>query len=155
MARKQALEERFHAKVGEQLPNGCMEWTAQLWSNGYGCFWLGIGGKRALAHRIAYSLEHGVTLDVNQVVMHTCDNPKCVNVDHLRLGTQLENIDDMKVKGRSRRSKLISHFPSMFAMRDEGKTHQEIADLYGVSRPLVTLLFTGKLLTNRSINHGC
>ncbi len=153
MQRKQTLEDRFYAKVGEQLPNGCMEWTANLWSNGYGSFSL-THTRRVLAHRIAYSLAHGVTLDKSQVVMHSCDNTKCVNPEHLRLGTQLDNIADCKAKGRSKRSKLIDHFPSMFKMRDEGKTHQQIADVYGVSRPLVTYLFTGRLLTNRSVNYG-
>lgn len=83
--------------------------------------------------------------------MHKCDNPKCVNPDHLQLGTQLENIADCKSKGRTKRSKLLPHIDEIFRKRAEGYSHQKLADEYMVSRPLITLLFTDRLLTNRSI----
>lgn len=80
-----------------------MEWQAQLYPNGYGLFNVK-KPQRALAHRIAFSLVHG-PIPFGMVVMHTCDNPRCVNVDHLKLGTQAENVADMVNKGRQKRSK--------------------------------------------------
>lgn len=115
---------------------------------GYGVFSLN-KRERVLAHRFAYSMVNG-EIPRGMVVMHTCDNPSCVNIDHLRLGTQLENIADMTEKKRSRRSKLLPHIDSILAMHARGCTQQRIADEYGVSRPLVNSLLTGKLLTNRS-----
>ncbi len=82
--------------------------------------------------------------------MHSCDNPRCVNVEHLRLGTQIENIADMVTKGRTRPSKLEPHLKEIFRKRAEGATQQMLADEYKVSRPLMSLLFSGKLLQNRS-----
>lgn len=140
------LAERFHARVGPKLPNGCMEWQSYCQPNGYGRFGYA-KSTRAFAHRIAYSLTHG-EIPEGMVVMHTCDNRRCVNVEHLRLGTQLENIADTKSKGRTKRSKLTPHLKEILRLRAEGFTHQSIAERYGVSRPLVTMLFTGLLLTN-------
>jgi hypothetical protein len=51
---------------------------------------------------VSYELACG-SIPANHVVMHTCDNPACVNPEHLRLGSQLDNIADMKLKGRASR----------------------------------------------------
>ena len=60
-----------------------------------------IGGKSYLRHRLAYCAKHGVHIDsiMGQLVLHSCDNPRCVNPDHLRLGDNQENMDD-KAKRR-------------------------------------------------------
>lgn len=60
------------------------------------------GGRRVGAHRWAWEQAHG-PIPVGMVVMHGCDNPPCVNVAHLSLGTQMENIADRVRKGRSAR----------------------------------------------------
>lgn len=52
------------------------------------------------AHRLAYQLQHGVAV-VTKLVLHTCDNPRCVRPSHLFLGTQLDNRRDCKKKGRT------------------------------------------------------
>jgi hypothetical protein len=57
--------------------------------------------KMFYAHRLSYELFKAPIADGN-VIMHTCDNPLCVNPDHLIQGTQLQNITDMHEKGRGR-----------------------------------------------------
>jgi hypothetical protein len=86
------LAQRFHAKVGPQLPSGCMEWQANRDARGYGRIRVFTDGKwtNALAHRVAYTLDHD-DIPSGMVVMHACDNPSCVNVEHLRLGLQQHN----------------------------------------------------------------
>ncbi len=68
-----------------------------------------IGGRVRLAHRAAYVAAHGTTFEAihGLVVRHKCDNPRCVNPEHLELGTQQDNIND-KVE-RNRQAKGSSH----------------------------------------------
>lgn len=98
---------RFRAKVnkGGPLPAHCPElgpcwiWVASCLPNGYGQFWL--NGKRHLSHRLMWSLTNGPIPD-GLCVLHNCDNPGCVRVSHLFLGTQGDNLKDMGAKGRHR-----------------------------------------------------
>jgi len=87
---------RFWNKVVKRT-NGCWEWTASIAWNGYGRF--KYAGKMALAHRVSYILKYGPVPD-GMMVCHTCDNRKCVNPDHLFLGSHQDNMDDMVTKGR-------------------------------------------------------
>ena len=57
-------------------------------------------GKTMRSHRLAYELEHG-EIPEGMVVMHTCDNPGCFNPEHLKVGTQAQNMADMRAKGRA------------------------------------------------------
>jgi hypothetical protein len=59
-------------------------------------------GKQVLHHRLTYCLTNNITLEdiKGLVVMHTCDTPACINPAHLKLGTQQENLLDMKNKDR-------------------------------------------------------
>lgn len=84
-------------------PNsGCWLWLANSQSDrasgpGYGM--IRIKGKPKLAHRHFYELYKG-PIPSGKFVMHTCDNPACVNPEHLFVGTAQDNMDDMTKKGR-------------------------------------------------------
>lgn len=76
----------------------CVEWTGRRTATGYGR--LVRGGKHLYAHRWTYQQEHG-PIPAGMLVRHTCDNPPCVNPEHLVLGTQADNMRDMAERGRS------------------------------------------------------
>jgi hypothetical protein len=78
--------------------SGCWLWTAGKHEKGYGTFW--VSKKCWKAHRYAWHLKHG-KIPSGLCVLHKCDNPPCVNPDHLFLGTVLENNIDMFKKGRN------------------------------------------------------
>lgn len=93
--------ERFWSKVlkGES----CWEWSGPQFPNGYGRFNARGWDYSILAHRAVYQLSVGSIPD-GMVIMHLCDNRLCVRPDHLRAGTQAENIRDMLSKGRGGRT---------------------------------------------------
>lgn len=98
LARTRPLADRFWEKV--RRTNGCWLWMGSTNSNGYGQ--ITRGPRPHLAHRIAWELTHGSIPD-GLCVLHDCpdgDNPRCVNPEHLFLGTQCDNIEDMVRKGR-------------------------------------------------------
>lgn len=76
---------------------GCWEYTGGLDRCGYGKF--AVGKRRLGAHKVSYVVHVG-SVGPGQVVMHTCDNPSCINPDHLRLGTVRDNVSDCINKNR-------------------------------------------------------
>lgn len=93
---KLSLIQKLLTKASAQ--GECLIWFGQKDPNGYGR--LRITGKLRRAHRLMYEIHKG-QIPAGAVVMHSCDRPACINIDHLSLGTQLENIRDMHSKGRA------------------------------------------------------
>jgi hypothetical protein len=90
------FDQRFWSKVNK-TPT-CWVWTACVDKMGYGRFYVA-GKKRDHPHRISWAMKNG-PIPKGMFVLHKCDNPPCVNPDHLILGTHLENMQDRDRKGR-------------------------------------------------------
>lgn len=93
---------RFETKYRKNEETGCWEWVCTLNRDGYGMFAMRVlrKGKAVLAHRASYSL-YKTFIPEGLLVLHRCDNPCCVNPDHLFLGTSQDNFNDMVAKGRA------------------------------------------------------
>lgn len=92
-----AAEKRFWSKVDIRSKNECWEWTGNT-VDGYGHFAL-THSKTVKAHRFSYELKHG-QIPSGFMVLHRCDNRKCVNSNHLFLGTHTDNMKDRNAKNR-------------------------------------------------------
>jgi len=130
------LKSRFLAKT-RLAPNGCLEWTACKNADGYGQIGV-VGGKRKSAHHVSWYLSRGVW--PTQSVLHTCDNPACVNPRHLYEGDAKQNQADCIARGRKPRGERCSSARLTQAQVDEIRRLQqtrmtlaEIAAKFGVS----------------------
>lgn len=85
--------------------SGCWEWTGVL-NSGYGQ--LSVHGKRILAHR--FSLQQHLKREIpsSLEVRHMCNNPRCINPEHLKEGTHYENMRDMVASDRQAKGKYLS-----------------------------------------------
>lgn len=147
------VEERFWRYV-EKSP-GCWTWTGgSMTKKGYGQ--IGLGGRGAkfiLAHRLSYQIHCG-EIPEGMVVMHLCDNPSCVNPEHLKTGTQSENIKHAVHSGRKSLPDLphpqgIEHHKAKLDddkvrwIRTCGKSIREMALELGVSKSTVERVKNG------------
>jgi hypothetical protein len=92
--KQHTLITRFWDNVNVGSDDECWEWQGSRTEAGYGLMWY--DGKLRYAHRIAIDLEGDL------FACHKCDNPPCVNPNHLFVGTQKDNVQDMLSKGRAR-----------------------------------------------------
>lgn len=141
-----SLISRFEAKFIPEPNSGCWLWTAAANKRGYGHF--GVNGEVRDAHRVSYELYVGPIGD-GLSVLHRCDIPSCVRPDHLFLGTQKENLEDMTVKGRRRTAKGEERRSSKLTatiaekIRADKRTHREIAVAFGISKSQVGAIRLG------------
>lgn len=142
---KKPIEERFLTKV-VVCESGCHEWTGCVMPNGYGQ--VRHDGKTAYAHRVAWELAHKASPG-QQFVLHKCDNRKCVNPDHLFVGTFDDNMADMVSKKRQAHGERNGHAKltaeQVRKIRTEVGLQREIAARYGVTYSLVGMIRSGRI----------
>lgn len=108
------LNQRLKSKVKISLENKCHEWQGALSKKGYGV--IGIGSrldktrKIIYCHRVSYEINNG-NIPKGMLVLHRCDNPKCINPQHLFLGTAMDNTNDMISKNRAFYQKKLTALP--------------------------------------------
>ena len=151
MSRKiTTLLDRFFNKVLKT--NTCWEWTGCRQKNGYGK--IGAGGDRGktlLAHRVSWILHCG-KINEGLECCHKCDNPSCVNPNHLFLGTRIDNEEDKKNKKRHLYGE--KHSMSKINTRDvvsiktkykiNNTTQYQLAKEYGITQSQVSRIINGK-----------
>lgn len=136
--------QRFMNKVSKQ-DSGCWLWLAYKMNSGYGNFRMPT--RHELAHRASHRLFKG-PLVAGLEILHACDNPSCVNPDHLSQGTRTDNAQDAKRKGRNARgsghgrSKLTE--AQVKEIRASTKFQRAIAKDYGVTQAHVSSILLGK-----------
>ena len=146
MARRTA--EDVQATVREQTTevNGCWEWQGFVNPNGYARLqWTSADGVKTIyGHRTSFRAFKG-EIPVGMVVRHTCDNRKCLNPDHLELGTQADNMHDRTRRGGCGWAKLTPEsVRDIHSEYESGATQTALAMKHGVSQALVSKVLRGK-----------
>jgi hypothetical protein len=137
-----------------RAPSGCLVWTATKNNRGYGLIHFakakGEGHAPCIpAHRAHYMAHHNIVLGRNQYVCHKCDNPACVEITHLFVGTPLDNARDMIAEGRKAKShKLHTRIlkftnEEILAIRNEPGRLIDVAEKYNTSVSYVSKLRRG------------
>jgi len=166
----ESLLRRYWAKVDKRGPDECWPWTGGASEHGYGKLHPdGKTGSPLRAHRVGHLIATG---EWPETVLHTCDTPPCQNPAHLVSGDQEANLADMRAKGRQASGSALSdairggiprgerHYKAKLtdAQREEikvryaagGVTQQELADEYGIGRPHVSFIVSGRRRTHLS-----
>lgn len=117
----------------------CNIWLWATNSDGYGM--LKIDGKTQRAHRVIWEQYNGPIPD-GLVIRHKCDNTHCTNIDHMELGTRIENNQDREDRGRGSKGE---HRPNaklavsdIYSIRADNRMYKDIAPEYGVSAKTIS-----------------
>ncbi|MHC3921699.1 HNH endonuclease signature motif containing protein [Alcaligenes nematophilus] len=118
---------------------GCLEYQGCVQANGYAR--ATIRRKADHAHRHAYRLANRMDIPKGMDVCHSCDNRRCINPDHLFLGTRKENMQDAVSKGRQAKgfalpqTKISAYVEAeIVAMAKQGIPYKDIASAFGICR---------------------
>lgn len=144
--KRKTPEVRFWEKVEKSGEDECWEWIGGYSSDGYGGFT--VDGKSYGAHRYSYMITFG-KIPEGLWVLHDCDNPRCVNPNHLKLGTPKDNSEDIVIRGRHRwvapRAVSIENAKRIKELWNGGKYWQrELAEMFGTSQNVINAIICGR-----------
>ena len=154
-----SITQRFGRYVYLLLSNGCWEWRGVRNKRGYGLIGKegGRGAGKIRAHRLSYQIFYRVNLTREECVCHRCDNPSCVNPDHLFVGSQLDNVLDMISKNRHSKPPVVCGEAHPMAklieqdvikirqLYDRGLSSPKLAKLFFVSTTLILFIVNRKV----------
>lgn len=146
----ESLRSRFLGKYSIDRDSGCWNWKASLAGKGYGQLKATGGHGQLYAHRVSYQIHFG-DIPEGKSVLHRCDNPKCVNPDHLFIGTKKDNAQDMKSKGRhlygERNGSAILSSKDVLSIKkllsEKVLSQSRIGELFGISQIEVSRIHRG------------
>ena len=140
--------DRFHLYVHPEPNSGCWLWSGRLHRTGYGQFTPGTLTRPVTAHRFSLGTKTGKW--PRDCALHSCDNKACVNPDHLREGTQSENIADRNTRKRTARGSAsgpaVLTEDQVKAIRKRlasGSTQRRVASEFGVTPPTIRNIAIG------------
>ena len=147
ICRHMSVEDRLNKFHIKDHDSGCWNWIGKKDKRGYGrC---SFEGRKQFAHRISHKVFKGPIPD-GLYILHSCDNPACINPDHLRIGTQAENMNDAVVRRRmpigeqSSMSKLSNEsVMQIVEMRNSGMSIADIARNFNVEFTTVSVILRG------------
>lgn len=143
------FEARFFSKV--KKTDGCWLWTASTKGIGYGQITCANRLDRHVPSRASYMWHKG-PIGPGLQVCHKCDNPPCVNPDHLFLGTMADNMSDKVSKGRQAKGeangRVVLAEKQVQEVRDTyasgGVSQRKLAKQYGVCQRTITIIVNRK-----------
>ena len=153
------LGDRFWAKVQVASNEECWPWIGARYISGYGKLYTGRDQRGGVvcvrAHRLSWELHHARPIPPGMGVLHSCDNPPCVNPQHLRIGTGADNVADRSARGRNRDQygeansnvRLTeAQVRAILSERTSGDppSQQRIAARYGVSQAQISRILRGE-----------
>lgn len=141
---------RFWKFVPVDRGPGCWPWSGECSLRGYGRFYY-TEHSSAGAHRVSLRIATG-DAGVGMLVLHSCDNPPCVNPAHLRYGSNAENMDDMWLRGGREvngednpNAKLTEDAVMQIrSSANAGRTNRELAAMFGVGATAISTARSGK-----------
>ena len=158
----ESIINRFWAKVDKNgitmshMDTPCWNWTACKTDKGYGLFWL--DGRSVKAHRMSWIITNGTIPQHDSshgwCVIHNCDNPSCVRPNHIRLGTNQDNMDDKMERGRNADTAGEKHWRSQLTnvevirIRQSPLPRKVLASHYSVNCATIT-----KIINRQSWQH--
>lgn len=151
---KQSDIDWFHTKYTKVSDEECWPWTNYKTKFGYGQ--MTINYTVYYAHQLAYFIKNG-PYDMAFMVRHICDNPWCVNPDHMQLGTTQDNTQDKVNRGRQNRGSTLltdEELVDIHKMYADGLEQGVIADKYNLNRSFISRVINGKRLRHQSENVG-
>lgn len=151
------LEIRYWEKVDKLSGHPCWLWTGAVTDSGYGVIGRGRRGTGNIrATHVSWKIHVGSAVPRGKFVLHRCDNPQCVNPEHLFIGTALDNHLDARKKGRWKTPPTFWGADNCNATMTPKKIRairrllelrwpqQKIADAVGVSKTTVARVFHKK-----------
>lgn len=150
--KKKSLGSRFWDKVDRRDENECWPWIAKA-SHVFGYGVINSGrGNTYCSHVVSFAIHNGYVSD-KKWVLHSCDNPKCCNPKHLRMGTREENANDARERGRLKgrtgpkdRSMCAKKLTAPLAIEifNSGLSRTEASVKYRISKHSVSNILSGR-----------